>query len=50
MEEKEITRLRLEELRRQINFHAHLYYVLDDPQISDGEYDRLFQELLSLEK
>lgn len=49
MEEQELARQRLEELRRQINFHAHLYYVLDDPQISDGEYDRLFQELLALE-
>ncbi|MCK4839957.1 MAG: NAD-dependent DNA ligase LigA, partial [Desulfobulbaceae bacterium] len=36
--------------RGQINYHAHLYYVLDDPQISDGEYDRLFQELQDLEE
>ncbi len=41
---------RLEELRLQLNEHAHRYYVLDDPLISDGEYDQLFQELLSLEK
>jgi DNA ligase (NAD+) len=41
---------RLAELRGQINKHAHLYYVMDDPQISDGEYDRLFQELLVLEE
>jgi DNA ligase (NAD+) len=41
---------RLEELRRELNHHAYLYYVLDDPRISDGEYDRLFQELLTLEE
>ena len=41
---------RLDELRREINFHAHRYYVLDDPVISDGEYDRLFRELLELEE
>ena len=40
---------RLEELREQIRFHAHQYYVLDDPIIADGEYDALFQELLDLE-
>lgn len=41
---------RLEELRLLLTEHAHLYYVLDDPQISDSEYDRLFQELLELER
>ena len=40
---------RLEYLREQILFHAHRYYVLDDPIIADGEYDALFQELLALE-
>lgn len=40
---------RLESLREQIRFHAHRYYVLDDPIIADGEYDALFQELLALE-
>lgn len=40
---------RLEQLRQQIRFHAHRYYVLDDPVISDGEYDALFRELLALE-
>ena len=40
---------RLDELRATINHHAHRYYVLDSPTISDGEYDRLFQELLELE-
>lgn len=40
---------RLQELRDQLNFHAHRYYVLDDPLIADAEYDQLFQELLALE-
>jgi len=40
----------LEELRRQIEYHNHRYHVLDDPEISDAEYDRLFQRLLELER
>ena len=40
---------RLAHLREQIRFHAHRYYVLDDPVIADGEYDALFRELLALE-
>ena len=36
-------------LRAQLHHHAHQYYVLDDPQISDAEYDRLFRELQALE-
>ena len=40
---------RLQALREQIRLHAHRYYVLDDPLISDGEYDELFRELLDLE-
>ena len=46
--DKEVAEL-LENLRKQIQFHAHRYYVLDDPVVSDGEYDALFQELLALE-
>ncbi len=42
--------IRIKELTEQINLHAHRYYVLDDPLISDGEYDTLFQELLKLEE
>ncbi|HHO48214.1 MAG TPA: NAD-dependent DNA ligase LigA [Desulfobacteraceae bacterium] len=41
---------RLAELRREISYHDHRYYVLDDPVISDAEYDRLFRELLELEQ
>jgi len=40
---------RAQELSRELNFHNHRYYVLDDPVISDAEYDRLLQELRELE-
>ena len=40
---------RAEELRQRINYHNYRYYVLDDPEISDGEYDQLMEELRSLE-
>nr|HPL78977.1 NAD-dependent DNA ligase LigA [Burkholderiaceae bacterium] len=36
-------------LRAQLHHHAHRYYTLDDPEIPDAEYDRLFQELQALE-
>ncbi len=42
-------RSRLEELRKQINFHLYRYHVLDDPVISDAEYDRLVVELNRIE-
>jgi len=38
------------ELRQEIGRHNHQYHVLDDPLISDAEYDRLFRRLLDLEK
>ena len=37
-------------LREQLHRHAHLYYVLDAPEIPDVEYDRLFTELQQLEE
>ena len=37
-------------LRKEINFHNYRYYVLDDPEIPDAEYDRLLRELQSLEE
>jgi DNA ligase (NAD+) len=40
----------IEHLREQLRRHEHLYYVLDAPEISDPEYDRLMQELKALEK
>ncbi len=39
----------MEKLRSEIEFHNYRYYVLDDPVISDIEYDRLFRELQDLE-
>ncbi|MGE0644600.1 MAG: NAD-dependent DNA ligase LigA [Nitrospira sp.] len=41
---------RLAQLRAQIRHHDYLYYVKDQPVISDGEYDRLFRELVALEQ
>ena len=41
---------RIEELRKQINFHLYRYHVLDSPVISDAEYDQLFLELVALEE
>ena len=36
-------------LRAQLQLHGHQYHVLDEPQIPDAEYDRLFQELQAIE-
>jgi DNA ligase (NAD+) len=40
---------RLDELRKGVNHHLHRYHVLDEPEISDAEYDRLYDELKALE-
>jgi DNA ligase (NAD+) len=40
---------RAAELRRLVAHHNHRYHVLDDPEIPDAEYDRLFDELKALE-
>ena len=40
---------RVDELRRQLDYHGHRYYVLDDPEISDTDYDVLLNELRDLE-
>jgi len=40
---------RVDELRKQINHHNYLYYVLDSPEIPDAEFDKLFRELQALE-
>ncbi len=37
-------------LRNQINFHNYLYYVLDAPEVTDAEYDRLLRRLETLER
>ena len=40
---------KIKSLRQQINDHNYRYYILDDPLISDGEYDQLFRKLEQLE-
>jgi DNA ligase (NAD+) len=47
--DQEATRARIEALREILRAHGHAYYVLDAPTVPDAEYDRLFQELQSLE-
>ncbi len=43
-------KLRVEELRAEISYHNHRYFVLDQPEISDAEYDELMRELRGLEE
>ena len=40
---------RVQTLRQQLQHHGHRYYVMDEPEIPDAEYDRLFAELQALE-
>ena len=46
----EIVKEQIEELREEINYHNHRYYVLAEPEISDYEFDMLMNELIKLEK
>src|SRR5271165_1405489 len=39
----------IEALRDKIRYHEHRYYVLDDPEVSDAEFDRLMNQLKTLE-
>src|SRR5919205_1732267 len=41
---------RVEDLRRQLEHHEYLYYVLDQPEISDAEFDRMMRELRDIEE
>ncbi|MCM8711870.1 NAD-dependent DNA ligase LigA [Clostridium sp. SYSU_GA19001] len=50
MEDREIKIERIKELVEELNKHAYNYYVLDNPVISDKEYDKKYDELLKLEK
>ena len=45
-----IVQRRLDELRETVNHHLYRYHVLDEPEISDTEFDRLFDELQTLEE
>src|SRR6266536_2809396 len=40
---------KIEALREKIRHHEHLYYVLDNPEVSDAEFDKLMQQLKDLE-
>jgi DNA ligase (NAD+) len=46
---REDAALRIDELRRLVEHHRFLYYVLDRPEITDAEFDRLYNELQQLE-
>lgn len=41
---------RMKQLVEELNRHNYLYYTLDNPEVSDAEYDRLYDELVQLEK
>jgi DNA ligase (NAD+) len=47
--EAQEAKLRVEELRSQVNYHDYRYHVLDQPEIADPEYDALMRELRGLE-
>jgi DNA ligase (NAD+) len=47
---KEAAANNVEELRNALRFHEYRYYVLNDPLISDTEYDRLYKQLEALER
>jgi DNA ligase (NAD+) len=47
--ERAEAKVRVEELREQLNHHSYRYHVLDDPEVSDAEYDELMRELIRLE-
>ena len=50
MPKKDEGHRRIEKLVRILNHHNHRYHVLNDPEISDGEYDALMRELVELEE
>lgn len=49
MTEKELNKT-YENLKKTVAYHSHRYYVLDDPEITDAEYDRLMHDLIDFEK
>src|SRR5262245_34778331 len=44
------TNTRLDELRELLKRYSYAYHVLDDPEVADAEYDRLYDELVELER
>jgi DNA ligase (NAD+) len=49
MQEKEKITIEIGVIRDKLNYHNYRYYILDDPEISDAEYDHLLQRLLQIE-
>ena len=49
MQEIEKAKIELTALREKIDYHNYRYYILDDPEVSDAEYDHLLQRLLHIE-
>ena len=50
MADPEEVKKRIEQLKTDINHHNYRYHVLDNPEISDAEYDELMRELKRLEE
>jgi DNA ligase (NAD+) len=48
--DKTSARKEIDGLREELNHHSYLYYVLDKPEITDAEYDRLYRRLVELEE
>ena len=48
--EKEAAKIHIEQLREELNYHNHKYYVENSPEISDQEFDHKMRELMNLEK
>ncbi|MCD6359070.1 MAG: NAD-dependent DNA ligase LigA [Dehalococcoidia bacterium] len=49
MDDLGVVRREVEELRKRINYHNRCYYVFDNPEVSDAEYDELMRQLQQLE-
>lgn len=47
---KQFTRTEYQQLKQQLNEQSYNYYVLDEPQMADAEYDQLYQQLLNIEQ
>ena len=43
-------KIEIDKLRKNLDYHSYRYYVLDDPETSDAEYDRMFRRLQKLEE
>jgi DNA ligase (NAD+) len=50
LDDLQAAKQRAEELRQSIRHHDHLYYVRDQPEVTDAEYDRLMRELIAIEQ